>query len=73
MTVFEVVSGLIGITLALLYSHFTIDSILFIWILCHKFLLRIIKERGAAVLILFLFLIIQISLSKCNLAQLYKS
>jgi len=74
MIVFDVVSGLIGITLALLsYSHFTIDFILFIWILCHKVLLIMIKELEAAVLIHFHFLIIQISLLQCNLAELLHS
>jgi len=69
MRVFDVVSGLIDITLALLsYSHFTIDSTLFIWILCHKVLLIMIKEWEAAVLIHFHFLIIQKSRPQYNLA-----
>ena len=74
MTVFDVVFSLIGITLALLsYSYFTVDSVFLLWILCHNVLLIMIKERGAAVLILFLFLIMQISLPQCNLPELLHS
>lgn len=74
MSVFAVFSDLIGVTLALLsYSHFTIDPTLFIWILCHKVLLTVIKERGSPVVIPVLFLIIQISLPQCNLAELLHS